>query len=145
MTPDSVVRTCTACGRANRVPGKHLADTGRCGGCKQPLPPQSAPIDVDERSFDALLSSVRVPILVDFWAEWCGPCKMAAPHVKALASQTAGRAIVLKVDTERAPQLAARYNVRGIPNFVVFKGGQVVSQHAGLAPTDEMRRWIDTA
>jgi len=107
-----------------------------------PLKPVSEPIDVGAGSFDEIISSAKVPVLVDFWAEWCGPCKMAAPEVRQLALEMAGKALVLKVDTEAEPQLAARYRIQSIPNFIVFRNGQVVSQRAGAAPRSEMRRWL---
>ena len=117
----------------------------RCGACKTTLPPVSEPLDADPELFTEVLRFSRLPVLVDFWAEWCGPCRMAAPEVKKVAANLAGRALVLKVDTERHPELAARYGVQGIPNFVVLKDGTLVAQHAGLAPAHEMQRWLEAA
>src|SRR5581483_10829755 len=104
------------CGKKNRIPPQHLHDQGRCGSCKAPIPPVSEPIEADDGSFAEIVSGARVPVLIDFWAAWCGPCRMAAPEVKRTAEAMAGRAIVLKVDTERAPMLAQRFNVMSIPN-----------------------------
>ena len=141
----SIIRVCAACGSKNRVPARRLADTGRCGSCKAPLPPQSEPLDVDEASFAEVVREAPVPILTDFWAPWCGPCRMAAPEIRELARETAGKALVLKVNTEEHPELGARFDVRSIPNFVVLRGGRVVFQRAGLAARSEMRRWLEAA
>ncbi|MBP7778250.1 MAG: thioredoxin [Acidobacteria bacterium] len=140
-----MTRACPACGRANRVPAHHLADTGRCGVCQRPLPPLAAPLDVDETTFDEIVAAAPVPVLVDFWAPWCGPCRMAAPAVASVAEELAGRALVLKVNTDDRPALGARYGVRGIPHFVVLARGQVVHQQAGVVPADEMARWLRAA
>ncbi len=118
----SALRTCPACGKTNRVPAGHLADIGRCGVCKNKLPPQSEPLDVDAASFAEIVHEATVPILTDFWAAWCGPCRMAAPEVKELARETAGKALILKVNTEEYPRLAAQFRVQSIPNFVVLRG-----------------------
>ena len=137
-----LIRTCTQCGQKNRVAGKHLADTGRCGACKAALPPVAEPVAVDAALFDEIVQSAGVPVLVDFWADWCGPCRTAAPEVARTAADMAGKAIVLKVDTEANPQLSARFQVRGIPNFAVLKGGKTVFQQAGLVGHEQMEQWL---
>ena len=136
---------CRSCGATNRIPAKHLADTGRCGSCKAPLGPAAEPIEADSSNLLPIIQEARVPILIDFWAPWCGPCLAAAPEVALLAKEMAGRALVLKVDTQAHPELAELYQIRSIPHFMVFRGGKQFTQSSGLAPRSEMRLWLERA
>ena len=140
-----MLRTCGSCGKQNRVPASNLTGGVRCGACKTPFNAPDAPIDADADVFDEIVRDAKVPILVDFWAAWCGPCRMAAPEVARTAKDMAGRALVLKVDTDRFPEVASRYNVRGIPNFIVLKNGALSMQHAGVVDAAQMKRWLESS
>ena len=140
-----MIRACAACGRKNRVPAAKLAASGRCGACRAAIPPLDQPLEVGPAEFDEIASGASVPVLVDFWAQWCGPCRMAAPAVEQVAKEESGRALVLKVNTEQHPELAQRYGVRAIPNFVVLRGGRLARQEAGLADARAMAQWLESA
>jgi len=138
-----MIRTCPTCQQRNRVPAARLTDTGRCGKCQSALPPPAEPLEIEDvATFDEVVAGAKVPVVVDFWAEWCGPCKMMAPALSKAAADLASKAVVLKVNTERVPALAARYDVRAIPNLALFRDGALVRQRAGAIGHRELTDWI---
>ena len=138
-------RRCEQCGTQNRVPAKHLADRGRCGACKAVLSPLAVPLDANTLTFEDILANAKVPVLVDFWAPWCGPCRMVAPEVKKLAAEVAGKALVLKVNTDENPELGRRYAVSAIPSFAVFSGGRRLAQESGAMSQKQLLRLLARA
>jgi thioredoxin 2 len=127
----------------NRISYDVLATTTRCGACKSNLPPIDSPIEVEsETEFDALIASSSVPVLVDFWAAWCGPCKMVAPEIEKVASGNAGKLIVAKVSTEQLPALAQRFQISSIPALSVFANGREVNRAAGARPAAAIQSFV---
>jgi len=127
-----VTTPCAACGTLNRTDLGRLTRGPRCGSCHSPLDP-ARPVPVDAGSFDAVLAGSEVPVLVDFHADWCGPCRMVGPVVEALARARAGSVLVLKVDTDKSPGLSERLGIRGIPTLIVFRNGRETGRHVGVA------------
>lgn len=134
---------CAACGGINRVPSKRLAGGPTCGRCKAILALEPGPVDVDDAGLAKLVRQSPVPVLVDFWAPWCPPCRAVAPHLVELAKRKAGRLIVAKIDTQQHPNTAAHLHVRAIPTLAVYKGGEVVRQQAGALMGRQLDDFID--
>jgi thioredoxin 2 len=135
------VIVCPHCGRRNRVPAA-AAGRPRCGNCHQSLPWIA---DASDDDFAEVAEKARVPVLVDLWAAWCGPCRMVSPVLEQLATEYAGRLKLVKVDVDRSPRLSERFAVQAVPTLLLLRDGQVVDRQAGAAPAPALRSWLDGA
>jgi thioredoxin 2 len=141
-----LVRSCPQCGRRNRLLYERLGSVFRCSQCHNELPPPSEPLEATSGAdFDALISRSALPVLVDFWAPWCGPCKMAEPEVAKVAASGSGRWIVAKVNTEDLPELASRFNIGAIPTMAVFRGGRELARHSGVMPAASIEQFLQSS
>jgi len=141
-----VIVACASCGRKNRLQYDRLAAASRCANCKQPLPPPAAPIDIQNAAqFDRVISSASVPVVVDFWAPWCGPCRMVAPELAKVASRQSGKFLIVKVDTDAVAEVGDRFQIRSIPTMAVFAAGREVARTTGARPAPEIEKFIENA
>jgi thioredoxin 2 len=132
---------CPGCGKTNRIPAA-VPGHPRCGSCHHDLP---WIVDAGDADFKSIAEQSTVPALIDFWAEWCGPCRLVSPVLDQLAAEKAGRIKLVKVDIDHAPGLSARFAVQAIPTLMVIVGGMVVARQAGAAPAPVLRSWLERA
>ena len=140
-TSDKLLVACASCGAANRVPRERVADDPGCGKCHAPLL-QGKPVDLDPARFDAFLGANSLPVVVDFWAEWCGPCRAMAPAFERVASEQKTRVRFAKVDTERSQSVAARFGIRSIPTLILFRDGREAARVSGAMDAASLTGWL---
>lgn len=139
--PETLKIACPACGTGNRLPAGRLADNPKCGKCAVPLF-QSHPVTLTDANFDAIVNGTEVPVLVDCWAEWCGPCKRFAPIYEEAAGMLEPDFRLAKLDVDANPAAAARLGIRSIPTLVMFKGGQEAARISGAMPLGNFIEWV---
>lgn len=141
-----IIQPCPACGTANRLAYARLGQQGRCGTCKTDLPLVAVPVEVaDTQAFAALVSQSSLPLVIDFWAPWCGPCQMMAPEFAKAAALAAGEAVFVKVNTDEQPEIAGQFRVQGIPAFALVRLGRVAAQSSGFQPAARLLAWMRQA
>lgn len=133
--------TCLSCGQMNRLPEERLAAGPKCGVCGAPLIPEK-PVSVDFQTLEKAAKSDELPLLVDYWAPWCGPCRMMAPEFEKAAGLLKGQARLAKIDTERNPDATVRWNIRGIPAFILFREGRERARLSGARPAGQLVEWV---
>lgn len=138
----ALVLRCHHCGQANRVPVARLFAGGRCGACKSPLGAPDHPIDLTDDDLEGVIAEAPVPVVVDFWAPWCGPCRMIAPTLEDAARKLQGRLLVAKLNVDDNPRGAAQHGARSIPLLVGFSGGEAVQRQVGALPPPALTAWL---
>ncbi len=141
MALEPTLIQCPHCSRTNRIPAA-ASGHPRCGNCKRDLP---WIVDAGDDDFGVVAEQSPVPALIDFWAAWCGPCRMVSPVLDKLARERAGRIKLVNVDVDRAPRLSSRFDVQAIPTLMIIVDGKVVARQAGAAPAQALRSWVDGA
>ena len=136
-----MIIVCPSCGAKNRVPAEKLASNPSCGQCHKALIPL-APIELNEQNFSNFVNNSDLPILIDLWAEWCGPCKMMAPHFAEVAKQNP-HVVFAKIDTEANPRLSSAFNVRSIPTLVLMNKTTEVARISGALRATQLQEWLD--
>jgi thioredoxin 2 len=136
-----VTLPCPSCGRWNRIAAKRITDGPKCGVCSAPLR-LDHPVLLSDATFDRVLRETTLPVLVDFYADWCGPCRMMAPAVDELARSSAGSILVAKLDTDASQRVAARYQIRGIPTVIAFRNGREERRQSGVMPLATLREMV---
>jgi thioredoxin 2 len=137
---------CGSCGQKNRLAYGRLSDPLRCARCKVTIPAPAIPIDIHHTAdFDRLVASASLPVIVDYWAPWCGPCRMVAPELQKVAARQAGRVLVVKVNTDELSDLGQRFGIKSIPTMAVFSGGKEVARTSGARPAAEIEAFVDQA
>ncbi len=144
--PEGLIRSCPSCGKKNRVLYSKLGGAARCGSCGTALPPPAEPLAVDQgEALDQLLRESGLPVLVDFWAPWCGPCRTVAPEMARVAERNAGKLLVVKVNTDVDPRVGAEHRIQSIPTMAVFQGGREVSRTMGARPAAQIEGFVRQA
>jgi len=146
MDDRGLIVSCPSCGQKNRLAYERLGDEVRCGKCKQTLQSPAEPIELHSTAdFDLLVARSSLPVVVDYWAPWCGPCRTVAPELKKVAARQPGKMIVVKVNTDELSDLGQRHNIRSIPTLAVFAGGKEVARTAGARPADQIEAFVAQA